>query len=135
MKLAIVGSRTFRNYQKMHGEIAALVESGDMAAPTEIVSGGAAGADSLGREYAVEMGLEYTEFPADWDVCATDCPKGHRRARTGGGSYCPTAGFRRNAQIVDCADKVIAFWDGVSRGTKHTIGLAEKAGKLIKVVE
>ena len=117
MKLAIVGSRTFMNYQKMRGEIAALVEHGDMAEPTEIVSGGASGADSLGREYAVEMGLEYTEFPADWD------------------KHGKSAGFRRNAQIVDYADRVIAFWDGISRGTKHTIGLAEKAGKLIKVVE
>ena len=117
MKLAIVGSRTFKNYQKMHGEIAALVESGDMAAPTEIVSGGAAGADSLGQRYASEMGLEFTGFLPEWD------------------KHGKSAGFRRNVQIVDYADKVIAFWDGISRGTKHTIGLAEKAGKLIKVVE
>ena len=31
------------------------------------------------------------------------------------------APLKRNLQIISYADLVVAFWDGVSRGTKHVI--------------
>jgi hypothetical protein len=36
--------------------------------------------------------------------------------------------------IVDAATHVVAFWDGASRGTAHTIDLAGKAKKLTATV-
>ncbi|MBQ2670044.1 MAG: hypothetical protein IJG06_04730 [Clostridia bacterium] len=44
------------------------------------------------------------------------------------------APIKRNERMVDYADKVIVFWDNVSRGTKHTIDYAQKTGKPIEVI-
>ena len=51
-----------------------------------------------------------------------------RAARLGRG-----AGFVRNRAIVEAANVVVAFWDGRSRGTAHTIGLAREAGRQVVV--
>lgn len=40
----------------------------------------------------------------------------------------------RNQEIIDASDVLIAFWDGVSTGTKHTIDLANKKGIPVKIV-
>jgi len=82
---------------------------------TEIVSGGAKGADTLAEQFAKENNLPVKIFKPDW-------------AKYGRG-----AGPVRNKQIVEYADKVIAFWDGESKGTKSSIDLAEKSGKLLTV--
>ena len=37
------------------------------------------------------------------------------------------------AAINDC-DKVLAFWDGKSRGTKQTLDYAERRGKPVKII-
>jgi hypothetical protein len=36
-------------------------------------------------------------------------------------------------QIVECADVVMAFHDGKSTGTMHTVSLAKQAGKPCEV--
>ena len=43
--------------------------------------------------------------------------------------YGKRAGFIRNCEMVDCCDGVVVFWDGKSKGTKHTIDYASKRGK------
>ena len=78
---------------------------------TMIISGGARGADKMAAEYAVKNGIPYKEFPADWN------------------RHGKSAGYIRNKEIVKNADEVIAFWNGNSKGTAHTIRLAEEAGK------
>lgn len=40
----------------------------------------------------------------------------------------------RNRQIVDKSDKVIAFWDGGSKGTKSVIEYARKMKKDVRVI-
>ena len=42
--------------------------------------------------------------------------------------------LRRNIEMVDIADEVIAFWDGYSYGTAHTIALAVKKGIPIRII-
>jgi hypothetical protein len=83
---------------------------------SEIVSGGARGVDALGKRYAEENGLLYTEFPAEWD------------------KYGKSAGYKRNVLIVDHAEYLLAFWDQKSPGTKHSIDLAKKKGIPIGVI-
>ena len=39
----------------------------------------------------------------------------------------------RNIEIITIADKILAFWDGSSRGTKFVIDYAKARGKKIKV--
>ncbi len=110
MKIAVIGSRTFDNY-KLLCEILKTEDS-----IIEIISGGARGADSLAKKYAKENNIKLIEFIPDWDT------------------FGKSAGFRRNIDIVTRANKIIAFWDGVSKGTKHSINLAKKQNKEIKIV-
>lgn len=102
MNYAIIGSRSFQNYEMLKIVCNRLVRETDT-----IVSGAASGADILGKQYAIERKLNYIEFPADWN------------------KYGKRAGFIRNQQIVDESDFVIAFWDGISKGTQHSIDLAK----------
>jgi predicted Rossmann fold nucleotide-binding protein DprA/Smf involved in DNA uptake len=41
--------------------------------------------------------------------------------------------LHRNAEMIGMADKVIAFWDGESKGTKFTYQYAQKRGKELKI--
>jgi hypothetical protein len=105
MKLAIVGSRTFNDYGLLVSSIK------DIPDVTEIVSGGARGADKLAERYAKEKNIPIKIFLPEWDLLGK------------------SAGYIRNKQIVDYCDKVLAFWDGISKGTNHSIKIAENQKK------
>jgi len=112
MKIAIVGSRGFDDYEYFC-EIIDPIVKGKSAT---FVSGGARGADSFAEDYANEHGLAMIVFPAEWDK--------HGKA----------AGFIRNITIWDNAELGVAFWDGESKGTAHSFGLAKKQKKDLLVV-
>ena len=105
MTYAIIGSRDYTNYEQFK---ATLETYNDI---TGIVSGGARGPDGMAERYAKEKSIPCTVFPADW-------------VGLGRG-----AGFIRNTTIIQSADAIIAFWDGVSRGTKDSLIKARDAGK------
>lgn len=114
MKLAVIGSRGFLDYDLL---VIVLDEyyhifNGDL----EIVSGGAQGADRLAEVYAMESQLPTKIFRAEW------------------GKYGKSAGYRRNVDIIDYADEIVVFWDGVSNGTKHSINIARKQGKTMVII-
>ena len=111
MKLAIIGGRDFADYDRMKTCYEQIPKI------TEIVSGGAKGADSMGELIAFDYNLKFTCFKPDWET--------HGKA----------AGFIRNRLIIEHADVVLAFWDGQSKGTKNSIDLAEKLNKPICVVD
>ena len=112
VKLAIVGSRSFDNYELLVEKIKELIP-----VPIKmIVSGGAKGADSLGERYAEENDIPTKIFKPNW------------------GKYGRSAGFKRNIDIVMESDIVIAFWDGLSRGTKHSIDQSLRLGKQLYIV-
>jgi hypothetical protein len=100
MKLAVIGSRTVTDSETVFPIIAEYN-------PSQIVSGGARGADQIGKDYAEKIGLPAIIFPAEW--------KKHGKK----------AGYIRNHDIIKNCDHVVAFWDGESRGTLHSIGLAK----------
>ena len=104
MKIAVIGSRGLKvdNLEKYLPE-----------ETTEIVSGGAKGIDTCAREYALAKGLKLTEFLPEY------------------AKYGRIAPLKRNLQIIDYADCVLAFWDGRSRGTEYVIKQCKK--KNIKV--
>ena len=113
MKLIIAGSRTFGNYKLLSAHLDDICARYDI---TEIVSGTAAGADSLGELYAKDHNISVTRFPADWN------------------KYDRSAGPIRNAQMADYADACIVFWDGKSKGTKSMINLAKQKGLATRIV-
>jgi len=83
----------------------------------EIVSGMAAGADSLAIRFAKEFGLPVREFPADWK------------------RYGKSAGYKRNVQMAIYADACVCFWDKRSKGTKHMINIAKEHDLKLRVVK
>lgn len=84
---------------------------------SEIVSGQAKGADTLGECYSIECEIALKCFPADWDT------------------YGKAAGPIRNSQMRDYADAAIVFiWDN-SRGSANMIAQMQKANKPCFVVK
>ena len=108
MKYIIAGGRDFNNRNILYK---VLNENRYSKNITEIVSGDARGADSLGAEWANVNGISLIHFPAKWEM------------------YGKSAGFIRNADMGAYADAAIIFWDGVSKGTKHMIQTMKKLGK------
>lgn len=43
------------------------------------------------------------------------------------------AGIMRNAVMADNTDALIAYWDGISRGTKNMIDEARKKGLAVRI--
>jgi hypothetical protein len=82
-----------------------------------IVSGGAKGADKLGEQFADEFRFKKLIFKPDWEL------------------FGKRAGFIRNEKIIQNADVVFAFWDGKSKGTAHSISLAEDYGKELYIIK
>jgi hypothetical protein len=101
----VTGSRTWADVEPIH---AALLDTWHGARQQgwpgiEVIEGQASGADSIAGAWVKAHqphGVGHQPMPAHWETCAADCPPGHRRTahdRT----YCPTAGHRRNAAMVD----------------------------------
>ena len=110
--LLIAGSRNYTDRDTFNRVTEEYIDSED--AFTVIVAGGAAGADELAKDYALEHGLQYIEFPADWE------------------KYGRAAGPKRNDEMVKFIKEkngtALYFWDGESKGTKHCIESARKNG-------
>lgn len=107
VKIAIVGSREFADLKQVRQYVEVLAWEAPVDEPRPIiVTGGAKGVDRAAEAAAGDCKLETIVYPADW-------------AR-----YGKSAGYRRNHRIVQEVDHVVAFWDGTSKGTKHTIDLA-----------
>ncbi len=107
MKVAVIGSRTIEEVD---------LEKYLPKECDEIVSGGAKGVDQCAAEYARRKQIKLTEF----------FPKYEKYGRA--------APIRRNYQIVEYADQVLAFWDGVSKGTLSVIKHCEKTNTPHKVI-
>ena len=106
MKIAIIGSRSITNidFDKYIHDC------------SEIVSGGALGVDSQAAIYAQERGIKLTVFLPEYE------------------RYSRAAPIKRNQKIVDYADKIIAFWNGHSKGTLSVIKYAQKIGKPCEII-
>lgn len=105
MRVIIAGSR--EGFSGFDVSIA-YAESGFQA--TQIISGGARGVDTFAIKFATDEGIPFLEIKAEWS------------------KYGKSAGYRRNVQMAEQADALIALWDGKSKGTKHMIDIAESKG-------
>lgn len=113
LKLGIVGSRGFDDYDLM---VDTVLKSSNIDHVECIVSGGAEGADQLADRFANDFKKIMKVFLANWKL------------------YGRAAGFKRNIRIVEESDLVIAFWDGESPGTQHTIKLCKQKNVPVIVV-
>lgn len=106
MKVAVIGSRglTISNWEEYLP-----------ACITEIVSGGAAGVDTSARAYPLSHNLKLTEFLPEYQ------------------KYGRAAPLKRNLSIIEYSDLVLAFWDGISHGTKYVIDNCKKRSVPLRV--
>lgn len=104
MKVIIAGTRTITDYSLVETVIK---ESGfDI---NEVVCGEARGVDILGKSWAIANNIPVKSFPADWN------------------KFGKSAGYKRNVQMADYSDGLIAITTG-SPGTTHMINIANKRG-------
>lgn len=82
---------------------------------TAIITGGARGVDADAARYAREAGLPLTVIRPDYAAFGRGAP------------------LRRNLQIIDSCDLVLAFWDGSSRGTAFVIERCRRQGKPLRI--
>lgn len=106
MRIAIVGSRSlsFDSFQDY-------VKQGD-----EIITGGASGIDICAIKYAESENIPCTIIKPDYK------------------KYGKCAPIIRNKEIVSIAERIVAVWDGKSKGTLSVIRYAEKIGKPLEVI-
>ena len=114
-RVAVVGSREFDDKERLFRILTKNKDNIKL-----IVSGGSRGADTLAVEWATANGMPYLVFPALWHDPET-------------GLFNRGAGFKRNWDIVEHSDVVLAFWDEKSRGTANTIDIAKQKNKPVKI--
>jgi len=113
MRIGIVGSRDY----PLEHLVRRFVRTLALKDPSVVIlSGGAPGVDTWAEDEADKCGLAKEIHPADWV---------HHGRR---------AGMLRNSTVVRVSNKIAAFWDLRSRGTRDVISKAERAGVPCKVV-
>lgn len=105
MKVAVIGSRTFADYELLRQTLEHIYI-------TEIISGGDLGADQLAERYAEDKNIPVRLIPHVDSTANGNHP-----------SYA----------IIEQAKLVIAFWDGKSQGTCELVKYAQKTGKPVKI--
>lgn len=133
-RIIVAGSRTFSNYSMLEKKCNQVIKEMSKEFVNEvgtleeylnnivIVSGRARGADVLGEKYATQYNFEVSTFPAKWDTLGKK------------------AGMIRNEEMAEYASQgqlgvLVAFWDGMSKGTSQMIRCATQRGLKVYVCE
>lgn len=117
VRVIVAGTRGFNDKQLFHKCLLDYLRRRHLNHLVRFVSGAArSGADRLIIDWCQVYPYRCEEYPADWDT--------HKRA----------AGFIRNAEMGRIGDELLAFWDGVSKGTEHMIGVMHTLKKHYEVV-
>lgn len=114
-RVVIGGCRDYNNYNIFKIHVDHLLQNIRNKFNIVIVSGGATGVDAMAERYAKENSFPFELFSADWN------------------RYGKSAGPKRNEQMVQVADYVIAFWDFQSRGTKSLIEFTKQYNKPLRI--
>jgi predicted Rossmann fold nucleotide-binding protein DprA/Smf involved in DNA uptake len=110
LKVAIVGSRHFSEPDRVSDYVNAL------PAGSSVITGSASGVDAAATKAARAKGMPLQVIPASFDELA-DASKS----------------AARNQRLIDACDVLVAFWDGVSKGTRNTVDRALDSGKEVHV--
>ena len=114
-RIVVAGCRDYKNYEEVKKYIDSCISDICKEYKLIFISGCCRGVDALGERYAKESGYKIERYPAEWK------------------KYGRAAGPIRNEKMAACADLIICFWDGKSRGTKTMIEFAKKYNKPVKV--
>jgi len=111
MKIAVIGSREGFTEEFVHKKLAENIES-----YMTYISGGARGVDSFAESFAKKNGYAIKIIKPIDPSSKIDY-------------------LFRNVEIITEADKIIAFWSGVSSGTKFVIDYAKARNKDIIIIK
>lgn len=116
MKVLMCGSRTWDDLEAIVRWLGNL--RGEHGEALVVISGGAPrGADRICASVCDALGISLVEVPAEWE------------------RYGKRAGILRNVKMLNLEPQlVIAFWDGRSAGTRHTIDEATRRGIPVRIV-
>lgn len=135
--MLITGSRSWKDVGIIEQAIYDMaVEAAQLGKVLVVVHGDCRGADKIAQGIVLRQRAHgwrhiYEEpHPAPWEApCIERCQPGHRRVRTDGTDFCPSAGTYRNELMVSLgADVCFAFFKDQSNGTRKCAKLAEAAG-------
>lgn len=112
-KLAIVGSRSFNDYNKLKQEILNHYNINNL---TTIISGGAKGTDTLAEQFAKEFNLNLIVHKPDYK------------------QYGRAAPIKRNTLIINDCESCIAFPTIDSRGSIDSINKCKQQNKHLIVI-
>jgi hypothetical protein len=115
IRLAIVGGRDYTNYNNFKKIVDTYIE--EIGIPTEIISGGAKGIDTMAAVWANENNIPIIEFKPDW------------------ATYGKKAGILRNTDIINESTHVLALPTKKSIGTHDSIRKAKDLNKILKVID
>jgi len=111
MKIIIAGSRTIINKEAINKAINRgmnKIVPSDKRHEITVISGGARGVDLAGEDWAKIFEYPCRRYNANWN------------------RYGKRAGYLRNVEMANNADALIIIWDGVSKGTKHMMDIANE---------
>jgi|TARA_R110001592_G_scaffold255917_1_gene519644 hypothetical protein len=131
IKIGMVGSREYTDKRKIKDT---LFDIKQKSKEVQIVSGGQLqGADGIIKKYALEFDMDYVEFPPSHYRHNMHCKLSARHYSK---PYYISNYFKRNKQIAEYCHMVIGFIPNGSdsRGTRHTIGEAEKQKKMTQII-
>ena len=112
MRVGVIGTRKLDCRELVYSKLDTLHEYYRIKT---IVSGGAIGPDTFGADWATLNGVDSLIFIPDYVKHGKSAP------------------FKRNTDIVENSDVIVAFWDGKSSGTKDSIDKARKRGLIVKI--
>lgn len=133
IKLIIAGSRDCKDYDVVEEAIRLGIEELKLGKISQVVSGHAQGVDSLGEEWAIKNGINIVTFPADWKnltakgavIKSRYNPWTKKEEK-----YNANAGFKRNEEMADYADALIAVNLGTN-GTDNMVKIARQKDLLV----
>lgn len=113
MKVIIAGSRRNTSMRDVLDAVDSFPAKDKI---TEVVCGEAWGVDSFGKYWAIKNNIPVKSFPANWNL------------------HGKSAGYKRNIQMAEYADALIAVSVNESKGTEHMINVAQKRGLILHVI-
>jgi hypothetical protein len=108
--VAIVGSRRFPDIERVEKFVK------ELPPMTRLLTGSASGVDAAATRAARRRGLALQVLSASFEELND-----------------PARAAARNQSLIDQCDSLVAFWDGVSTGTRATIDRALDSGREVHV--
>lgn len=117
-KLIIAGGRDFSDYDLLRSNLDAILEKlSENNINLIIICGMAKGADMCGWNWARDNNIPILEYPANWKL------------------HGKSAGPIRNQEMAQVANGLIAFWNGISRGTENMINTMKELRKDVCIIK